>query len=78
LSEDNDVQCAMVLPGNFSDGYCAGADYEIQILLIWNLKEELKRPERNSAFSYNSVIHQKTHISEYRLCSFTTAKCIHW
>lgn len=71
LSEDNDVQCALVLPGNFSDCYCTGADHEIQILLMWNLKEVVKRPEKTSAFT--SVTIQ----SYARKLTFLSIDCVH-
>lgn len=71
LSDDDDVPCAMVLPGNFSDGYCTGADCQIQILLLWNLKEEVKRPEQNSTFT--SVIVQ----SYARKLTFLSIDCVH-
>lgn len=56
-------------PGNFSDCYCTGADYEMQILLIWNLKEEIKR--QNSAFT--SVTIQ----SYIRKLAFLGIDCVH-
>lgn len=71
MSEDNDVQCVMVLPGNFSDGNCTSADYEIQTLLMWNLKEDLKRLEQSSVFTLVTIQ------SYARKLTFLSIDCVH-